>query len=51
METALFDIYYNGIKLNTSTPSMTFEKAENYIGLCIINYGYRPVMIRVEKED
>ncbi|MDM8176874.1 hypothetical protein QT327_21405 [Olivibacter sp. 47] len=43
---ALFDIYYNGTKLNTSTPSMTEDKAKDYIGNCIMNYGYKPKMIK-----
>lgn len=38
----LFDIYYGGVKLNTKTPSMTEKEADKYIGLVLINYGYKP---------
>ena len=38
----LYNVYYGDLKLNTNTPPMTEKEADNYIGLVVINYGYKP---------
>jgi hypothetical protein len=45
LENKKFDLYYNNQKLNKSL--LTSEQADYEISLIIINYGYKPVKIKV----